>query len=173
MISNLGQYVRRQREKLGLNRGQVAQQLGYRNISKGIRRIVDLENEGVCELQLWGKICQVLPLGPVQVKEARQRDWQAYQERLDEPVPMQLIIRWMPAVYSSVELPPKAAGDPAEAEEFARQVALERKKKVCLVVSRRLKVWIDENGKSSKTGPGTPIPAMRLGGRRFLLRTKP
>ena len=83
---------------------------------------------------------------------------------------MQVIVRWIAAVYSTVELPPDATEDTVKAEAFACQVARERKRKVCLVVSRRLKVWVNERGEvTSRSGPETPPPHMSMGGCRFVL----
>jgi hypothetical protein len=60
-----------------------------------------------------------------------------------------------------------------EAEEFARQVALEERRKVCLILSRRLSIWFDEQGsKVAVTEPAldeSNHPQMRLGRHRFVV----
>ena len=68
-------------------------------------------------------------------------DWQA---RLNEPVPMRLIVRWLPGIYVEELVP--ADIFPEAAERWASKVAIEQHRQVCLVVSRRLSIWFDENG---------------------------
>ena len=170
MTSHLGTYVRRQRENLSLSRGDVARAMGRRNVSKACRRLLDLETQGKCDREFWRALRAVVSFEDAEITRAVQRDREEHERWLDEPVPMQVVIRWMAAVYSTVELPPGAADDPVKAKAFACEVARERHRKVCLVVSRRLRVWFDETGRgTARTGPETPGPFMQLKGRRFLL----
>ncbi|MCK4600869.1 MAG: hypothetical protein KAU28_00285, partial [Phycisphaerae bacterium] len=78
-----------------------------------------------------------------------------------------------PAVYLNVCLPAGVSSDEAKAEAYACKVAEARKLKACLVVSRRLSIWINEKGEVySRTAPspGSPnCPYMQLGCKRFLL----
>ena len=172
MRSHLGDYVRRQREKSGIARGQLARLLGYKNIGKGARRVLDLEAQGICEAKLWEKVQDVLGLSPAEVEQATAMDWAEYQAWLDEPVPMELVVRLIPAVYLQVKLPPDVVNGPVKAEAFACQVAKDKKRKACLAVSRRLSIWINEKGEvTSRSGPsrGRPNrPYMQVGGKRFL-----
>ena len=162
MRSHLGDYVRRQREKQGLNRGQLAKAAGYRNTAKGIRRILDLETTGVCVEKMWKGICRMLQLAAEDVDRVRELDWQDYQAWLDKPIEMQLVLRWMACAYTTV------------AEAYACEVARERKRKVCLVVSRRLSIWVNEEGcvySRSTPSRGRPNqPYMQVKNKQFLFR---
>jgi hypothetical protein len=169
--SHLGRYVEQRRAALGHRRVDLARSLGYRNEARGCRRIKDLEEKGQCDEILWQKVSAALQLNEDEVRQALNRDWEAYQAWLDEPVPMQVILRLMPAIYAPVPLPPEAANDPAKAEAFACEVARTRKMSVCLAVSRRLSVWISEHGEvSSRTEArdGMPnAPYTQIGAKRF------
>ena len=174
MRSHLGKYVRCQRERQGLNRGQLARSLGYRNIAKGIRRIQDLEIQGACEARLWEKIQHILCLNSDEIERTAKEDWADYQAWLDEPVPMELVVRLIPAVYLNVRLPEEASSDEAKAEAYACGIARERNRKACLVVSRRLSIWIDKKGDvTSRSRPSlgrANRPYSQVGSKRFLFR---
>ena len=97
-------------------------------------------------------------------------DWEAW---ADEPVPMQMIVRLMAAVYSPHPLPAHVT-TAEEAEAYAREFAKERGHRVCLALNRRESVWIGRDGHiegRTQARPGLPnIPYATLGGRRkFLL----
>jgi hypothetical protein len=59
-----------------------------------------------------------------------------------------------------------------EAERWAAAVAAEKKRKCCLVWSRRISVWFAEDGtvySRTEAVPGEPnVPWMKVGGTRFL-----
>jgi len=78
--SHLGQYVRQRREAMGLNRGQLAARIGYRNLTKGIRRIMNLESYGACREEFLREVQRILGLDDEQVRLAIRQD------RLAEPV---------------------------------------------------------------------------------------
>jgi hypothetical protein len=88
MASHLGQYVKRQREQLGIKRSDLARAIGYKNIGKGCNRIMALEGEGACTEDFWRKVKDALHLDDQGVQAANHQDWLAYQAWLDEPVPM-------------------------------------------------------------------------------------
>jgi len=172
--SHLGRYVQQRREALGHRRVDLARSIGYRNEAKGCRRITALEEQGQCDEMLWQKVSAALQLNEDDVRQALDRDWEAYQAWLDEPVPMQVILRLMPAIYVPVPLPPEAANDPAKAEAFACEVARTRKMRVCLAVSRRLSVWINEQGEvysRTEARDRMPnVPYSQIGNKKFWFR---
>ncbi len=75
----------------------------------------------------------------------------------------------MAAIYQRVELPDDAL-DPEAAGAFASDVARERKLRVCLVLSRRVSVWFDTEGRESGRSEATPEmpcePFLMVGGKR-------
>ena len=173
---NLGQLVRRRRLESCLSLRRMAVALGYRNVNKGIRRVQSLEVSGVADETFWRKVQNVLELDKSEVRQAFERDWQAYQTWLDESIEIRCIIRWMPAIYSEVVLPADVKGDPEQARKFARNLARPKHRKVWLRLSRRLTVWVDERGEDFDRLEAIPErpegPSMRVSGRRFLLRDK-
>ena len=48
MSNHLGNYLKARREELGLGRSQLARLMGYANLSKGSRRILDTEEGHGC-----------------------------------------------------------------------------------------------------------------------------
>jgi transcriptional regulator with XRE-family HTH domain len=179
MINNLGVYFREQRVQQGLTLGQLARMVGYQNLSKGANKIVRFEREGQVTEDLLAALADALHIDLPTVEELieqdhqeRLREWEAW---VSQPVPMQLIARIIPAVYSAVPLPEEVT-TPEQAEAFAIEYAKENKRQVCLVLSRRLSVWIDAEGKvygrteARPDGPNAPFMRLRGSGKKFLFR---
>jgi hypothetical protein len=152
--------------------------VGYRNVSKGANKIVRFEREGRVTEELLTRLAAALHIDPPTVEGLIERDRQNYLQEWEEwvnlPVPMQLIVKYIPAVYGTVDLP-ETVETPEQAEAFARAYAKHNKRQVCLAVSRRLSVWIDRQGqvyaRTEATPDGPNVPFMRLkgSGRTFLL----
>jgi hypothetical protein len=110
-----------------------------------------------------------------QTEQDRQEYLRAWEAWADEPVPPCLVVKFLPAVYGTVELP-DGVRTPEQAEQFACEYARRHGRPVCLAVSRRLSVWIDRDGQVEARTEATPdrpnVPFMRLKGdeRRFLWR---
>jgi transcriptional regulator with XRE-family HTH domain len=177
MSSKLGSYFRDQRIQRGLSLGQLARMIGYHNASKGSNKIVRFEREGVISEELLARLAEALHIDLPTVEELieqdrqeRLREWEAW---VGQVVPMQLIVKYMPAVYGTVPIP-EAVATPEQAEAFACAYAKEHRRQVCLAVSRRLSVWIDKKGQvyaRTEARPDCPnVPFMRLkgSGRTFL-----
>ena len=83
-----------------------------------------------------------------------------------------MVFSIMAAIYVRKALPDEITTT-EEAEAWACEFARQNRRRVCLVVSRRLSVWIDESGQvqsRTKAKPGqTNEPYMEIAGRRFLL----
>jgi Helix-turn-helix domain len=58
--NDLGRYFREQRIQHGLTFGQLAQTVGYRNVSRGSNKICCLEREGVVTEELLARIAEAL-----------------------------------------------------------------------------------------------------------------
>ena len=173
MHKHVGTYIRRQREAQGLSRGDVGRAMGRTNVSKAARRLVDLEGGQGCLKDYWNALRAVLSFDEADLARAVQRDREDYERWLDEPVEMVLIVSYGRHSFLKIahQLPDDVVNDPAKAEEFACQVAREKRRKVCLIVSRRESVWINDRGQATvRSGPETTPPAMSVGGKRFLLQ---
>jgi hypothetical protein len=172
MNKHLRTYVRQQRELKGIRLGDLAEKLGY-NRSKGANRILAFEREGHVTDDLLRKLIQALELDEEMIIAPMERDRADWEAWVNEPVPMQMIVRLMAAVYSPHQLPAHVTTE-QEAETYARAYAKEKGRRVCLALNRRESVWIGCDGHiegRTQAQPGIPnIPYASLGGRRkFLL----
>lgn len=172
-MSHLAVYLKQERLRWRMTLGQMAALLGYANLSKGARRIMEFERTGVATpLDLPLRMAEILGVESATVKALIQRDYADWQAWLNEPVPMRLVIRIMAGVCAEVRLPSSVATT-EEAEAYARQFAKAHRVKACLAISRRVSVWIDECGEVVERTEAQPhysnVPYMQIGGRRFLI----
>jgi len=180
-MNHLGDFFHSQRIRHGLSLGDLARRLGYRNISKGANRIARLEREGTVTDELLTALADALAVDLATVERLIEQDqrerlcaWEAW---VSEPVRMQVIVRYMAAVYGRVSLP-EGITTPEQAETWACGFAKEHRLRVCLAISRRHSVWIDASGQvetRTEARPGEPNqPWMQLknGRRKFLFRFK-
>jgi hypothetical protein len=175
-MTKLGVFIRAERLRDGRTLGQLARLVGYRNVSKGARRLACLEHTGTATPDLLVNIAEALILDRTtlerlaeQDRKDRLREWERW---VSEPVPMQMVVRLMAAIYVRMGLPAEVT-TPEQAEAWACGFAHRHRCRVCLVVSRRLSVWIDGQGEIEarrEAIPGEPnMPLMQVCGRRFLL----
>jgi transcriptional regulator with XRE-family HTH domain len=171
MSNHLSDYFRERRQQRGLSLGELARLLGYKNVSKGANRISRFEREGAVSEDLLLQLAEALGIDLPTVEGLLEKDRREYlqqwEEWVNEPLPMRLIVRYMPAVYGTVALP-AGVTTPERAEAFACAYAREHGRRVCLALSRRLSVWINGEGRveaRTEATPDTPnTPSMRLRG---------
>jgi transcriptional regulator with XRE-family HTH domain len=178
MSNHLGTHFREKRIQQGLSLGQLARLVGYRNVSKGSNKVVAFERGGGITEELLARLAETLGIDLSTVErliEQDRQDWlREWEQWVSQPVPMQLIVKYMPAVYGTVDLPSEIT-TPEQAEAFACEYATQHSRQVCLAVSRRLSIWIDREGQvyaRTEARPDSPnAPHMRLrgGGGRFFL----
>jgi transcriptional regulator with XRE-family HTH domain len=175
-MSQLGAFIQGERLRRGLTLGRLARLVGYRNLSNGERRIARLEHTGMATPDLLVNIVEALGLDWATVERLAEEDRREHlREReawVEEPVPMQLIVRLMAAIYVRKGLPAEITTQ-EEAEAWSRNFASQHRCRVCLVLSRRWSVWIDALGHveaRTEARPDQPnVPWMQVKGRRFLL----
>jgi transcriptional regulator with XRE-family HTH domain len=149
----------------GISLGDLARRIGYCNVAKGSNRIQSFERTGVARSNdLPRRIAEVLGVGDEELRRVAWLDYLEWQRWLNEPVPMELIVRLMAAIYCRECLPEELT--PVEAEQFAAQVARDRQRQVCLVASRRLSIYFDEQGNVIARNEVQPF--VQIGGKRFL-----
>ena len=162
-MSHLGTFLRNERVQRGLSLGQLAKLAGYKNISKGMRRLTHLESEGAFKEKddLLVRVVEALgvelPVAQHLLEQDQQEHMRAWEAWVSEPVPMQLIVRHMAAVYGPVKMPEDITSSEL-AEGWACEYAKKHRHRVCLVLSRRLSVWIGADGKVESTRFGS-MPA--------------
>src|SRR5947207_2568978 len=122
MTNNLGSYFHDERVSKGLSLGQLAEKVGYRNLSKGARRITMLEREGVINELLMVKVAEALdiklPIIEDLIEKDREEHFKEWEKWVNETVPMQMIVRYMAAVYGEKPLPEEVK-TPEQAERYA------------------------------------------------------
>jgi hypothetical protein len=121
-MTNLGAFIRAERKRRGLTLGQLARQVGYRNLAKGTRRLSCLEQTGTARADLLAHVVDTLGLNWTMVerlaeedRQERLREWEAW---VNEPVPMCLVVRLMAGVYARQGLPAEVT-TPEKAEAWA------------------------------------------------------
>jgi transcriptional regulator with XRE-family HTH domain len=173
MTTHLSRFFRQRREARKLSFGDLARQLGYKNVAKGANKVIKFERDGNIRPELFRKLAAVLEISADEIRrcvEEDKADWEAW---ADEPIEPHLVARIMCAVYSTKRIPPELQASREAMEQFASAFAKERKWRVWLVVSKRTRVWFNEQG--DRTGVTEDTfeesfgPYMRLGGKKFLL----
>ena len=170
MTKLLAEHFHQLRVERGLNLAQLAGQVGYANTTKGINRLVTFERHGQIHPKLLQKLSVALGVSDEVVRtlaaeDERQflGDWNCW---ADVPVEPYTVVRLLPAVYKTVRVPAEI-GSFVAGEVFAADLARQWNRKVCLVVSRRYSLWLDEQGLAyahTEAVPGEPnAPYMALG----------
>lgn len=172
MNKYLRNYVRRQRETKGIRLGTLCEMLGYKNRNRCCRLILQFEREGIVTEEFFMKLFHALQLDEDEIHETMEKDRAEWEAWANEPVPMEMIVRYVAAVYVRHSLPSDTMTQ-EEAEAWARQFARDKHLRVCLVLNRRESLWIREDGEiMGKTfaQPGVPnVPYTTLGGKKKFL----
>ena len=149
MVKLTGKYLKEERLKKNLNTAELARLIGYKIVSKGMNRITDLERENIIIPEVLMKIVNALNLDREYVnsliEKDRAEDKMEFEKWLSEPIEMYYVMRIIPAIYMSYDLPSYIYSED-EAINFVAGVAKEKHKKCCLVLSREEKIYIDEDG---------------------------
>jgi transcriptional regulator with XRE-family HTH domain len=169
-------YFHARRIDRGLSLGQLARMVGYRNVSKGANRIARFERDGAINELLMLNLAEALEIDLPTVEDLMEQDRQehlrAWEAWANEPVPMCLIVKYLPAVYGTTQLP-EGVKTPEEAEKYACDYARRNRRQVCLAVSRRLSIWINKEGEVEARTEAKPdqsnVPSMRLRAKRTFL----
>jgi len=178
MESKLSKHFRNVRLAKSLTLGQLTRLVGYTNISKGANRINAFERGGGVRADLRTKIAEVLGIDPLTVDRLMEEDrrqffaeWSAWAH---EPIRPYLVVRFMAAIYAQHNLPEEIQSV-EEAEAYATNVARTRHLRCCLVLSRKISVWIEADGSISRVTEAVPgevnTPVMRIGNKDCLMRT--
>jgi len=149
MFKRLGRFVREERNKHGLNYAEVSKKMCYKNLNKGMRRVIDLEREGIVHPEVLEKIIDALNLDRDQINTLINKDRQDQEEEfekyLSEPIRPYYILRIIPTIYQSYDIP---INFPTEEQiiNYVAGIAKEKQKQALLCLSRRDNVSINEKG---------------------------
>ena len=170
MNKHLRNLIGHYRQSKGFNFGELAKLCGL-NPQKWSNKIVNFEREGFLDSdEMVHKLIRALEIDPKEVRDAVKRDYQDWETWVNQPVPMQLILKIIPAVNRMVKIPDHIK-DADESIEFASSVAKEWGRQACLSINRKESIWFKEDGNikfRSTTQPGIPnIPYSTIGGKSF------
>jgi len=176
MSTHLSRHFEAQRLAKGLKPSQLARLAGCTNILKNGNRIRQFEMTGQISQELFTRIASALAVDPTTVERLVEQDrrefFDAWLKWVNEPITPYLVIRLIPAVYCKRAVPPSMT-TMAEAEAWASLVAREERKRCCLVWSRRISCWFDQDGSLYARTEAVPgelnLPWMRIGGKTFTL----
>ena len=182
-MNHLGNYFHEQRKGQGLSLGQLAVLVGYRNVSKGANRIARFEREGIVTDDLLAALADALGIDLPNGRAPH---------RTGPPGPSSSMgslgfsrlcrYSWSSGIWQPFMASVKKPGDittHAQAEAFACEYARTHRLRVCLILSRRHSVWIDEEGKvyarteATPDKPNMPWMQLRSDKRKFLFRSQP
>lgn len=169
MENHIGKLIIQKRISKGLKRSQLAAMVGYSNISRGARKITKLERDGVFRPDFLKKLIRALEISKKEFEEAFQKEKAEFEEWLDVPVPMRMIVRYMPAVYVSHSLPDHVKSEEA-AVQYVKNFTSDKNLKACLVLNRRWSFWSERGGgvwKETTFENQVNRPFMSIGGQPF------
>ena len=185
MATNLSNYFRQRRIRLGLRHGDLARLMGYKSVFGTANKIVMFEERGDILAEVFRKLAVALGIDETTIQRLIEQDRREFVQQwnkwADEPIEPHLVFRAIPGVYFEQEMPPSLSSEIAEGvrtaeamERYAAEFAKDHHTKVWLVLSRRLTVHFDEDGTKKDVQKATPgqcnSPYMCLGGsrRKFL-----
>lgn len=147
-------FEKRRREK-GISLGVLARRCGYQNTSRGSNRVKNFFETGRIHQELFGKLAEALGIDQDEIERLREGDHREFERWLDIPIRPYLVVRIMAAVYCPKAIPDEVVTED-ELKRYAARVAVDKRMRVALVVSRRLTIYFDKDGK--ETGYCEPIP---------------
>lgn len=141
-MSHLNELFRHARVRLGLTRNDIAARAGYVNVTKGIRRWDALEqgHEWFPDERVVERFALVLGIDEADLIQAMSLDF----AMLDEPMKPSVTVRLMPAVYTSLSLPPECTTE--EAVAIAVDYAVIHKFHVWVRLSRIRGIHVSPDG---------------------------
>jgi len=173
MTTHLSRFFRQRREGRKLSFGDVARLLGYSNVAKGANKVIKFERDGNIRPELFRNLAAVLEISTDDIRRCMEADRAEWERWADEPIEPHLVARIMPAVYSTKRIPAELQASREAMEEFASAFAKERKWRVWLVLSKRIRIWFNERGKQTGVTEDTFEesfgPFMQIGGKKFVL----
>ncbi len=173
MSTHLSRFFRQRREARKFSFGDLARKLGYKNVVKGANKVIKFERDGNIRPDLFHKLAAILEISADEIRRCIEADRAEWERWADEPIEPHLIARIMCAVYSTKRIPPELQASREGMEEFAAAFAKERRWRVWLVLSKRIRVWFNERGERTGVTEDTFEesfgPFMQLGGKKFVL----
>lgn len=148
-MSHLSDLFQQRRLSGRISLGDLARRCGYTNLTKGSNPIQTFERTGEIEPTLLGKLASTIGITSTEIHRAVAEDRAEWEAWASEPIEPHMIVRLVAAFYTRSPIPLELRGDRAATEEFASDYAATNRSRVCLVLSRRLRVWFEKDGRCS------------------------
>ena len=144
MPTHLSEHFRKRRLGKGLREKDLAKLAGYKNLSRGIRRIKAFEETGRIHSELLVKLAEVLAVDAATVTRLGYQDWCEWFQTVNQPIEPYLVRR---VLFGGGMLKvPEHWRSAQGAQKFASDFAKRHKTEVCLVLSQRIRVWFASDG---------------------------
>ncbi|MBN1837267.1 MAG: helix-turn-helix domain-containing protein [Spirochaetales bacterium] len=142
----VGRLLRERRAALGLSRHEVVVQAGYRNVAKGLRRLVAIERgeDLLPDDRVLATFGQALGVAVEALAAAKCEQFTLLDQEPAPGQPLSLIVRYVPAVYQRITLPADMGLE--EAKEFAQAFSDETGFKTCLPINSVRAIYFVANG---------------------------
>jgi transcriptional regulator with XRE-family HTH domain len=154
-MTHLGRLVADARKARGLTQQDLVRLAGYRNETKGLRRLRRIENgdDPLPAEHLLRPFVKALGLDEEAILMTLCSDFAA----LDEPTPTRVVIRLMPGFYRSLPLPEGCTVE--QAVELAKRFSAEKNLSCCVCLSRIRSIYVEPSGSErlSFSPPGCSI----------------
>ena len=166
-MNHLGDLFRQTRKSLGLSPTGIAQLAGYKNIDKGIRRYLQIE-EGhnlFPHQEVLERFRQALNIDVSDIVMAQSLDF----EELEKPIQPYIVHRIFAGLHSRLDLPADCTVDLGLLT--AKALAEKLKVRMCLVLSKIRCIYVDPDG-STEEAIGVPIMSIGSHNKQAMRLTK-
>ena len=149
MSTHLSRFFRERRIELGLRYGDVARRMGYRSLHGACNKLIYFEERGDIPVALFRKLAVALGIDDQKIKGLVSTDRREYLAQwtawANEPVKPEIVFRAIPGVFAGHPIPEHLTTT-EEMEAYTQEFAKKYHKKTWLVISRRLRIYFDEDG---------------------------
>lgn len=145
-----GKFLKERRNQLKLTTAQLASKIGYKNISKGIRRITAIE-KGEIEPELTERLMTLLEVKTEDRAKCFENEALLRKQLIEKLPEFKPTIVWraMACIYVPVEIPENITSQEGMLA-YASELAKTRKSNCCLKLDYDLRYWINRDGEVGK-----------------------
>ncbi len=144
MPTHLSEHFKERRLAKGMREKDLAKAVGYKNLFRGMRRIRTFEATGHIHSELLLKMSQVLDIESRTVAQLGYQDWLEWFQKINQPIEPFMVRRML--FGGGMMKIPEDRRSAQQAQKFASDFAKRHKIEVCLVLSRRIRVWFASDG---------------------------
>ena len=143
-MTHLSEHFKKRRLEKGLSEKDLAKVVGYKNLFRGMRRIRTFEATGNAHSELVVNMAKALDVDQATVTRLAYEDWCEWFKTVNQPVEPYLLRR---VLFGGGMLKiPEHRRSAQAAQKFGSDFAKKHGIEVCVVLSRRLRVWFNVDG---------------------------